>query len=33
MPKSEWSEIFGDYSSYSMEHDLLSENTGEEEEE
>lgn len=33
MPKSEWSEIFGDYSSYSMEHDLLSENTGEEEDE
>ena len=33
MPKSEWSEIFGDYSSYSMEHDLLSENTGEEDDE
>lgn len=33
IPKSEWSEIFGDYSSYSMEHDLLSENTGEEEDE
>ena len=33
MHKSEWSEIFGDYSSYSMEHDLLSENTGEEEDE
>ena len=33
MPKSQWSEIFGDYSSYSMEHDLLSENTGEEDNE
>ncbi len=33
MPKSRWSDLVGDYSSYSEEHELLSENTGEEEEE
>ena len=33
MKKSQWSELFGDYSSYSFEHELLSENTGEEDEE
>ncbi len=32
MPKSEYSGLFEDYSAYSMEYDLLSENTGEEEE-
>ena len=33
MKKSQYSGIFEDYSAYSMEYDLLSENTGEEEEE
>ena len=33
MAKSRWSDLVGDYSSYSEEHELLSENTGEEEDE
>ena len=33
MPKSEYSGLFEDYSAYSMEYDLLSENTGEEDDE
>ena len=33
MTKSRWSDLVGDYSSYSEEHELLSENTGEEEDE
>jgi spermidine/putrescine transport system ATP-binding protein len=31
MKKSEYSDLFGDYSSYSFEHELLSENIDEEE--
>ncbi|MBQ2228608.1 MAG: TOBE domain-containing protein, partial [Firmicutes bacterium] len=30
MKKSEYSDLFGDYSSYSFEHELLSENVDEE---